>query len=149
MSEDGAAVTDRKVGVVIMTHGPAGQDMVATLERLLGATAVEGFVAVEIRIGEPKAEVNADLALAVRTADRGAGVLVCCDLHGSTPANCAVELMKARLPDVELAVISGVSMPMLMKLATAQRSGITPELLAQAAVDTAIRSIRVEGGPAR
>jgi len=141
---------DHKVGVVIMTHGHAGQDMVATLERLLGAAAVEGFVAVEIRIGEPKAEVNVELTNAVRTADRGAGVLVCCDLHGSTPANCAVELMRARLAsDVETAVISGVSMPMLMKLATAKRTGTTPAGLAQAAVDTAIRSTRVEGGTGR
>jgi len=150
MSDNGGpAAGDHKVGVVIMTHGPAGQDMVATLERLLGAAAVEGFVAVEIRIGEPKAEVNAELATAVHAADHGGGVLVCCDLHGSTPANCAVELMRARMPDVDLAVISGVSMPMLMKLATAQRSGVSPERLAQAAVDTAIRSIRVEGGPGR
>ena len=108
-------MTDAAVGVVILTHGPAGADMVATLGRLLGPAAIDGFVAVEVRIGEPKAEVNADLVSAVRSADRGAGVLVCCDLHGSTPANCAVDLMRTRLPDIEIAVISGVSMPMLMK----------------------------------
>jgi len=133
------------VGVVIMTHGPAGTDMVATLSRLLGAAAVEGFVAIEVKIGEPKAEVSVDLADAVRRADRGAGVLVCCDLHGSTPANCAVELMRTRLPEHDIAVISGVSLPMLMKLATGQRTGTTPAGLAKAAVDTAIRSTRVEG----
>jgi mannose/fructose-specific phosphotransferase system component IIA len=136
---------EAQVGVVILTHGPSGADMVATLARLLGPEAVEGFVAVEVRIGEPKVEVNADLTAAVRAADRGAGVLVCCDLHGSTPANCAVDMMRARLPHVDIAVISGVSMPMLMKLATTRRAGAAPADLAKAAVDTAIRSIRVEG----
>jgi mannose/fructose-specific phosphotransferase system component IIA len=141
-------VNAAQVGVVILTHGPAGADMVATLARLLGPAAVAGFVAVEVRIGEAKAEVHLDLDAAVRQADAGAGVLVACDLHGSTPANCAVEDMRGRLPGVELAVISGVSLPMLMKLATAPRTGTTPAGLAQAAVDTAIRSIRVEGGQA-
>ena|SRR5215470_14588706 len=133
-----------RVGVVILTHGPAGADMVATLGRLLGPAAVEGFVAVEVRIGEPKNEVNNDLTSAIKEANDGAGVLVCCDLHGSTPANCAVEMMRAHVPGVDLAVISGVSMPMLMKLATAQRVDTTPAGLAKAAVDTAIRSTRVE-----
>lgn len=142
-------MNDASVGVVIMTHGPSGSDMVATLGRLLGPAAIEGFIAVEVRIGEAKAEVNDDLGAAIRLADHGAGVLVCCDLHGSTPANCAVEMMRAHAPGVELSVISGVSLPMLMKLATAQRSGVTPSGLAQAAVDTAIRSTRIEGGPAR
>jgi mannose/fructose-specific phosphotransferase system component IIA len=142
-------MSDANVGVVILTHGPSGNDMVATLGRLLGTTAVDGFVAVEVRIGEAKDDVNNDLGAAIRLADHGAGVLVCCDLHGSTPANCAVEMMRAHAPGVELAVISGVSLPMLMKLATAQRIGVTPSRLAQAAVDTAIRSTRIEGGPAR
>src|SRR5262249_56119842 len=114
-----------------------------------GGGGVGGWGGVDMGWGGRRGGVAADLAVAVQAADRGAGVVVCCDLHGSTPANCAVELMRAKLPDVDLAVISGVSMPMLMKLATAQRSETTPAGLAKAAVDTAIRSIRIEGAEAK
>ena len=123
--------------------------MLATVGRLLGSAAIEDMVAVEAPIGASKVDIQTSLAAAVKQVDHGAGVVVCCDLHGSTPANCAVELMRMRLPQVDLAVISGVSMPMLMKLATAQRSETTPAGLAKAAVDTAIRSIRIEGAEAK
>ncbi len=133
------------VGVVIVTHGPAGGDMLATVGRMLGPSAIEGMVAVEVPVNGTKADVQTRLDEAVKEVNAGAGVVVCCDLHGSTPANCAVDLMRVRMPGVPLAVISGVSMPMLMKLATAQREGTTPAGLAKAAVDTAIRSTRIEG----
>ena len=135
-------VTDGMVGVVVVTHGPAGGDMLATLGRLLGPAMTQGMVAVDVKVGEGKEPIAAQIAAAVRLVETGAGVLVACDLHGSTPANCAVELM-AGVPDV--AVISGVSLPMLIKLATAHR-GTTPDGLARVAVDTAIRSTRIEGG---
>lgn len=137
------------VGVVILTHGPSGTDMLATIGRMLGPSAIEGMVAVEVPVNGAKVDIQASLDAAVREVDQGAGVVVCCDLHGSTPANCAVDLMRVRMPKVALAVISGVSMPMLLKLATAQRTGTTPAGLAKAAVDTAIRSTRIEGEPER
>ena len=71
-----------------------------------------------------------------------AGVVVACDLHGSTPTNCAIEAMH----DDAVAVVCGVNFPMLVKLATQPRVGTTPAEVAQAAVDTAVRSIRVEKG---
>jgi mannose/fructose-specific phosphotransferase system component IIA len=132
------------VGVVIVTHGPAGADMLATLTRLVGVTMVQGMTAVDVRVGESKAAVAAQLAEAVHAVDSGAGVLLACDLHGSTPANCAVELRHAA---ADVAVVTGLSLPMLIKLASAHR-GTTAAGLAQVAVDTAIRSIRVEGGRA-
>lgn len=130
------------VGVVIVTHGPAGADMLTTLARLVGATAVQGFIAVEVNLGDDKRAIAERLTAAVANVNTGAGVLVACDLHGSTPANCAVEIMRG-LPDV--AVISGVNLAMLIKLSSAHRN-TTPAGLAQAAVDTAIRSTRIEGG---
>ena len=134
--------TDGMVGVVVVTHGPAGGDMLATIGRLLGAAMVQGMVAVDVKVGDGKEAIAAQITAAIGAVESGAGVLVACDLHGSTPANCAVELTRGLS---EVAVISGVSLPMLIKLATGHR-GTTPAGLAQAAVDTAIRSIRVEGG---
>jgi PTS system mannose-specific IIA component len=132
-----------KVGVVIVTHGPAGEAMLSTLGRLLGAEAVQAVTAVEIAVGEDRALVKVSVAEAVARVDGGAGVVVACDLHGSTPTNCAVELMH----DDAVAVVCGVNLPMLVKLLTAPRAGVTPAEVARGAVDTAVRSIRVEGSP--
>jgi mannose/fructose-specific phosphotransferase system component IIA len=134
--------SDGLVGVVVVTHGPAGGAMLATIARLLGAGMIQGMTTVDVEVGQGKTAVADQIAAAVAAVDSGAGVLIACDLHGSTPANCAVELMGT---ERDLAVISGVSLPMLIKLATAHR-GTTPAGLAQAAIDTAIRSTRVEGG---
>lgn len=129
------------VGIVIVTHGNSGEAMLATVARLLGDEAVDGVSALDVAVGEGKQHIKDRLGQAVAVSDRGAGVVVACDLHGSTPTNCAVELMH----DDAVAVVCGVNLPMLMKLLTAQRAGLTPADVAQRAVDTAVRSIRVEG----
>jgi mannose/fructose-specific phosphotransferase system component IIA len=98
--------------------------------------------ALEVVAGEGKAQILERLARAVAAADGGAGVVIACDLHGATPTNCAVELRR----EGHVAVVCGVNLPMLLKLATAPRRDATPESVAQAAVDTAVRSIRVERG---
>jgi mannose PTS system EIIA component len=138
----GHIMSDKKVGVVIVTHGSAGEAMLTTLTRLLGADAVDGVSAVDISVGEDKEHVKSRVTDAVTRADIGGGVVVACDLHGSTPTRCAVELMH----DDAVAVVCGVNLPMLMKLLTAPRAGLAPADVARQAVDTAVRSIRVEGG---
>jgi PTS system mannose-specific IIA component len=132
---------EAKVGIVIVTHGTAGEAMLSTLARLLGGDAVEGVSAVDISVGEDRAHVKQRVSEAVVRADVGAGVVVACDLHGSTPTRCAVELMH----DGVVAVVCGVNLPMLVKLLTAPRVGVAPDDVARQAVDTAVRSIRVEG----
>jgi mannose PTS system EIIA component len=133
--------SDKKVGVVIVTHGSAGEAMLATLTRLLGAAAVEGVIAVDVPVGDERVHVKEQVAEGVARVDVGAGVVVACDLNGSTPTRCAVELMH----DDEVAVVCGVNLPMLVKLLTAPRAGIAPKEVARLAADTAVRSIRVEG----
>ena len=68
--------------------------------------------------------------------------LIVCDLQGSTAANCCVDLKKTGR-NVE--VLGGVSLPMLVKIASPDRR-TTPAQLAKAAADTAIRSVRLGNG---
>jgi mannose/fructose-specific phosphotransferase system component IIA len=130
------------VGIVVVTHGASGADMLDTVTRMLGAAQTEGVSAVDVPTTATREDAMARVSQAVTAADRGAGVVVACDLHGATPTNCAIELMKAR----HVVVICGVNLAMVVKLASAARTDTTPEAVAQAAVDTAVRSIRVERG---
>jgi mannose/fructose-specific phosphotransferase system component IIA len=130
------------VGIVIVTHGASGGDMLDTVTRLLGPAQTEGISALDIPTSATRPEVMERVEKAVASADGGLGVVVACDLHGATPTRCAVELMSSR----HVVVVCGVNLAMVVKLASATRRSSTPEEVAQAAIDTAVRSIRVEKG---
>ena len=132
-----------RVGVLIITHGGAGAAMLTHVRALVGPAAVEGFGAVEVRLGETRTEVNKRLEEARERLDDGSGVLVVCDLYGSTPSNAAHDLPG------NITVLTGVNLPMLVKLASLDRHDVDPLQLAQQALDTAVKSIRlVPGGSA-
>ncbi len=131
-----------RVGIVIVTHGDSGTAMLQAVTKLLGVDATSGMSAVDVPTAVTRPEVLQRIRAAVDEADAGSGVVVACDLHGSTPTNCALELMNAR----HVVVVCGVNLAMVVKLASATRAETTPEAVAQAAVDTAVRSIRVERG---
>lgn len=131
------------VGVLIVTHGGAGLAMLRALRVLVGPAAEVGFDAISIEPGEAREQIAERIAGATTRLDQGAGVLIVADLHGSTPANCGMELKRAGW---QVEVLCGLSLPMLIKLASTDRAGTTPVLLARLAADTAYRSIRLGGG---
>lgn len=136
-------MSEAKIGIVLVTHGNAASAMLAEVERLVAPDALVGMRGVEVVHGEPRAGLLRRIGDAVTAVDEGAGVLVACDLHGSTPSNCAVELLRSGR---HILVVYGINMPMLIKLATAPRT-VGLEAAAAAAMETAIRSIRIEGSP--
>jgi mannose PTS system EIIA component len=111
-----------KLGVVVVTHGQLAAELVNSAEMIVGD--LPQFTAVSIgwhddvehakeEIGRAIARVQAS---AGGTAEEPAGVLVLTDMFGGTPANLAVTFVN---PHVE--VITGVNLPMLIKLARTPR----------------------------
>jgi mannose/fructose-specific phosphotransferase system component IIA len=133
------------VGVVVLSHGASGGDLLRAVETLLGGKHLAGFEAVDVAFGETRAELSARLKEAIARADAGAGVVVVTDLYGATPSRCAQELAHGSPSPV--VVLCGLSMPMLVKLATSSRE-TTPVELARIAAETARRSVRLadDGG---
>lgn len=114
-----------KVGVVVVTHGQLATELVNSVEIIVGD--LPHFTAVSIgwhddvdrareEIGHAIARVQAAAAgLPPGDEASGTGVLVLTDMFGGTPANLAVTFVS---PNVE--VITGVNLPMLIKLARPQ-----------------------------
>jgi mannose PTS system EIIA component len=111
-----------KLGVVVVTHGQLATELVNSAEMIVGD--LPQFAAVSIgwhddvehakeEIGRAIARVRAS---AGGTDDDPAGALVLTDMFGGTPANMAVTFVG---PHVE--VITGVNLPMLIKLARAPK----------------------------
>lgn len=128
-----AAIT----GVVIVTHGKHGAEMLKEAQSIVGKIPQAAVVTVANK--EPVDAVNAKLEAACYTMDQGVGVLFLVDLHGSTPANLCLNLMDGT-HDVE--VLCGLNMAMLIKLATCDRKD-GPQELAELLKATGRRSIRL------
>ena len=107
-----------KLGVVVVTHGQLATELVNSAEMIVGD--LPHFTAVSIGwhddVDRAKDEIGAAIARvqasAGATDDQPAVVLVLTDMFGGTPANLAVTFVS---PQVE--VITGVNLPMLIKLA--------------------------------
>jgi mannose/fructose-specific phosphotransferase system component IIA len=120
-------------GVVIVTHGNAAANMVEAAERVVGKLDV---LTIAVNIGESRAVTESHIEAAVDElhADE---VLFLTDLEGSTPYNLCCKRCGGRS-----VVLSGMNLPMMFKLATADRAhGALP--LAEELRATGLKSIHI------
>src|SRR6185295_792064 len=102
------------VGIVVVGHGRLAEEMVQTLEGVLGP--IEGLVAVATKYDDSPEAIRARIEAAVARVDRGLGVIIATDMLGDTPTNQSLSI--ARRTGAE--VIAGVNMPILIKLTSAR-----------------------------
>jgi PTS system mannose-specific IIA component len=106
------------VGLIIATHGQLAAELLRTAESIVGQ--VPSATAVSIDSTTSVEEARARLATAIhRVGADGEGVLVLTDMFGGTPANLALTFL-----DEQVEVVTGVNLPMLMKLASARGNGL-------------------------
>jgi mannose/fructose-specific phosphotransferase system component IIA len=123
-------------GVVVITHGNAATCMVEAAERVVGKLNVN---TISVRIGEPRSETETHIEEAVGQLNTDE-VLFLTDLEGATPYNlCCRKCGGASV------VLSGMNLPMLFKLATADRlhGALT---LAEELRATGLKSIHIRTG---
>jgi len=100
------------MSVVIVTHYRLGEEFLQAL-RLIVPDA-PAFQAVSIDPKQSVDEMREAIAAALRRAERGEGVLVLTDMFGGTPSNMALSF----LDEHRVEVVTGLNLPMLIKLAT-------------------------------
>jgi PTS system mannose-specific IIA component len=113
-----------KIGVVVVSHSRLGDEMLQAV-RLIVPDAPQ-FVAVGIEPDLRVDDVRAAIAKALDQADSGDGVLVLTDMFGGTPSNVSLSFLGERHIDV----VTGVNLPMLIKLATLREAKPLEELAA-------------------
>ncbi|HYR95189.1 MAG TPA: hypothetical protein VEM57_00580 [Candidatus Binatus sp.] len=102
------------VGIVVVGHGRLAEEMVQTLEGVLGP--LEGLASVATTYSEGPDEIRTRIDTAVRSVDRGDGVIIVTDMLGDTPTNQSIAVARATGAEV----VAGVNMPILIKLTTAR-----------------------------
>jgi PTS system mannose-specific IIA component len=103
------------IGVVVVTHGQLATELVNAAETIVGD--LPHFTAVSIGWHDDTQDAREEIAQAigrVRTAD--GGVLILTDKFGGTTANLAMTF----LAENQVEVITGVNLPMLIKIANAR-----------------------------
>ena len=105
------------VGLVVATHGKLAEELLRTAEGIVGPLGQ--CEAVIVAASSSMDDARARLADAVHRVDAGDGVLVLTDMFGGTPANLALTFL-----DEKVEVITGVNLPMILKLATARADSL-------------------------
>ena len=99
-------------GVVVVTHGQLATELLNAAEMIVGD--LPGFQAVSIGWHDDVTVAHAAIGTAIAKVDTGAGVLVLTDMFGGTPSNIALSF----LAEHRVEVVTGMNLPMLIKLAT-------------------------------
>lgn len=125
------------VGVVVVTHCRLGEEMIAAARLVVGED-LKQFEAVSIDPQEGSEEIREKIISAIRKVEQGQGVLILTDMYGGTPSNISLSFLQEK----KIEVITGVNLPMLLKLATCQES-MDLESLASFITDYGQRNINL------
>ncbi len=112
------------VGVVVVAHYRLGEEFLQAL-RLIVPEA-RHFAAVSVDPKQSVEEMRAAISDAIDRVDAGAGTLILTDMFGGTPSNIALSFLGER----RVEVVTGVNLPMLIKLATLRKEQPLEELAA-------------------
>lgn len=105
----------KKIGGVIITHGRLANELLAAAQTVVGE--MEHLAAVSIGWNDNVETARSEIARAVKKVSGGAGVLLLTDMFGGTPTNISAMF----LADGGVEVITGVNLPMVVKLASQNR----------------------------
>lgn len=100
------------VGVIVLTHGGLGPELLKTAEGIVGPLERTRPMGID-----PSASIDAirdELDRMMAEVDGGDGVLVLTDMFGGTPANTALSFLDKR----PIEVVTGCNLPMLLNLMT-------------------------------
>jgi PTS system mannose-specific IIA component len=104
------------IGVVVVTHGQLANELVNAAEMIVGD--LPQFTAVSIGWHDEVNDAREDIAQAIERVRGDAGVLILTDMFGGTPSNLGMTFLEKD----RIEVITGVNLPMLIKLASLQTS---------------------------
>jgi mannose PTS system EIIA component len=105
------------IGVVVVTHGQLATELLNAAETIVGD--LPQFAAVSIGWHDDVEEARTEIAEAIARVAGEHGAIVLTDMFGGTPSNLAITLVE----DGRVEVVTGVNLPMLLKLAAIREPG--------------------------
>ena len=128
----------RLVGGVIVTHGHLASEFIAAAEMIVGP--IPHVTPASIDWHDDIDVARQELERAIARVSKGSGVLLLTDMFGGAPTDIASMF----LGDSEIEVVTGVNLPMILKLAEAQPEQTLTEV-AQRIRDSGKEGIHLAG----
>jgi mannose PTS system EIIA component len=100
------------IGVVVVTHGQLAAELVNAAETIVGD--LPRFTAVSIGWHENVEDAREEIAQAIERVQGEHGTLLLTDMFGGTASNLGITF----LDESRVEVLTGVNLPMLIKLAS-------------------------------
>jgi len=108
------------IGIVVVTHGNLAEELMSAVNFVLAGEPQVKMQGISLNPDKAFETFTESIKSAVVNVDSGEGILLVTDMFGGTPSNISLTFLE----EDKLEVISGVNLPMLLKLATI-KEGVT------------------------
>jgi PTS system mannose-specific IIA component len=99
------------IGILIVTHKELAEALMGVWDLIMGRQ--EGIVAVSLDPSAPPEVSRQQIQRGLSQVNNGDGVVILTDMLGGTPSNLTLSFLQ----EGKVEVVTGVNLPMLMKLA--------------------------------
>ena len=110
------------VGMLVITHKRLAEEFIATAELIVGE--IENCVGLSLDPDLPVDDLRQQINQAMDKVNDGDGVIVLTDMFGGTPSNLSLSFLNQE----GIEVVTGVNLPMLLKLAHSREEHKVDEL---------------------
>ena len=110
-----------RIGGVIISHGQVANELLSAAETIVGETS--HLTEVSIGWHDDVELAKKEIERAIERVSSGRGVVILTDMFGGTPTNIAAMFLK----DGEVEIVTGVNLPMVVKLAAYKGEGTLSE----------------------
>ncbi|MBA2379913.1 MAG: PTS sugar transporter subunit IIA [Blastocatellia bacterium] len=112
----------KHVGGVIVSHGQVATELLAAAETVVGDLG--HITAVSIGWHDDVEVAKGEIERAIKQVNEGSGVMILTDMFGGTPTNISAMFLKPG----EIEMVTGVNLPMVIKLASHSKDTSLTEL---------------------
>lgn len=98
------------IGIIIVTHGNLALELKSAMEHILGVQ--KNIEIICISSDDDLDERKNDIKSSIKKIDNNNGIVMLTDMFGGTPSNLAISFLETG----KIEIISGVNLPMLVKL---------------------------------
>ena len=98
------------IGIIIVTHGNLALELKSSMEHILGIQ--KNIEIISIKPDDDLDIKKSALEESIKKVTKDSGTIILTDMFGGTPSNLAISFLKIG----KIEIISGVNLPMLVKL---------------------------------
>lgn len=110
------------VGILVVTHRRLAEEFIATAELIVGE--IDNCVGLSLDPDLPVDDLRQQINEAMDEVNDGDGVIVLTDMFGGTPSNLSLSFLNQE----GIEVVTGVNLPMLLKMAQSRQDHKVDEL---------------------